>query len=309
MNVLSLGYAEFFYITSEMRRYVEFVLQNAFIIKICGGEIGKPTIRCYAHETIMKLIHHARKLKNRIEFAIFKIQSYLNKEKEKFECPICGYSGPFMDVNPPSGHRKHAKCPKCGAAERHRIQYLVVNQIMKDMNVSELRMLHFAPEPFFREFFSRRFGLYQTADLDMQGVDHNVDLQDLPFDDETYDLVFASHVLEHIPNDEKAIEEIRRILRPDGMAILPVPVVSEKTVEYPEPNPNEAYHIRAPGMDYFEKYEQLFSRVEKFTSDSLPEKYQLFIYEDRSQWPTKECPLRPSMEGEKHIDIVPVCYA
>lgn len=41
---------------------------------------------------------------------------------------------------------------------------------------------------------------------------------------------------------------------------------------------------------------------------NLPEKYQFFVYEDRSVWPTKEAPLRTSMDGEKHIDIVPVCY-
>ena len=170
-------------------------------------------------------------------------------------------------------------------------------------------MLHFAPEPFFREYFSKRFGQYESADLNMRGVDHNVDLQQLPFDSGSYDFIFASHVLEHIPNDEKAILEIHRVLKPNGIAILPVPIVAERTVEYPEPNPHEFYHMRAPGIDYFDKYERHFSRVERFSSDSLPEKYQLYVYEDRSQWPTKECPLRPATPGEKHIDIVPVCYA
>ncbi len=236
---------------------------------------------------------------------MFKLQ---NLSKEKFECPVCGYSGPFMDVNPSTGPRKHALCPKCGSLERHRMQYLVVKSILKDMNVSKFKMLHFAPEIFFRDYFSKWFGKYETADLNMKGVDHNVDLQYLPFDDSTYDFVFASHVLEHVPNDCKAIEEICRVLKSNGIAILPVPLVSEKTIEYPEPNPNETYHVRAPGMDYFTRYERHFARVEKFASDSLPGKYQLFVYEDRSNWPTEECPLRPAMQGEKHIDVVPVCY-
>ena len=142
----------------------------------------------------------------------------------------------------------------------------------------------------------------------MKGVDYNIDIQELPFENETYDFVYASHVLEHIPNDEKAISEIRRILKPSGIAILPVPLVAQKTVEYPEPNPNESGHVRAPGYDYFNRYRQYFSRVEEISSESLPSIYQLFVYEDRSQWPTKECPLRSSMEGKKHIDIVPVCF-
>ena len=253
----------------------------------------------------MMLRHYARRLKNRIIFTIFKLR---NNEKEKFECPVCGYSGPFMDVEPSTGLRKHAKCPNCDALERQRIQFIVVNKVLSDMNTTNLKMLHFAPEPFFRQYFSKQFGQYESADISMKGVDHNVDLQQLPFDDESYDFVFASHVLEHIPDDEKAISEIRRILKPNGIAILPVPIVSEKTIEYPEPNPYEAYHVRAPGIDYFQRYERHFSRVEMFSSDSLPEKYQLFVFENRSQWPTKECPLRPSMQGEKHIDIVPVCY-
>ncbi len=253
----------------------------------------------------MRQMHYAQKLKNRRRLATFKLQ---NLCKEKFLCPVCEYSGPFIDINPPTGFRKHAKCPKCGSLERHRIQYLVVKNILKGMNVSKMKMLHFAPELFFRKIFSKWFGRYETADLKMKDVDYNVDLQDLPFDDSTYDFVFASHVLEHIPDDGKAIEEIRRVLKPNGIAILPVPLISKKTIEYPELNPNEAYHVRASGMDYYDRYERYFTRIEKFASDSLPGKYQLFIYEDRSNWPTEECPLRAAMQGEKHIDVVPVCY-
>jgi Methyltransferase domain len=225
-----------------------------------------------------------------------------------FECPICHFVGLFADVRPHTGLRKHAKCPGCGALERHRLQYLVMSEVLKNLNSVGRRLLHFAPEPFFRDFFSKRFDQYDTADLLRQGVDYNVDLQALPMDDATYDCVFASHVLEHVPDDRKAISEIRRILRPGGMAVLPVPLLAEHTVEYPEPNPMETYHVRAPGFDYYERYEQFFSRIERYSSDSLPEKFQLYVYEDRTHWPTKECPLRPSMPGERHIDIVPVCY-
>jgi SAM-dependent methyltransferase len=188
------------------------------------------------------------------------------------------------------------------------LQYLLVMDVLKNLDVSKLKMLHFAPEPFFRELFSRRFGKYETADLCMKGVDHHVDLQDLPFKDASYDFIFASHVLEHVPDDKKAIREIRRILKPGGLAILPVPVVSKKTIEYQEANPHEAYHMRAPGFDYFDKYRPYFDRVQTRTSAELPEKYQLYIYEDRSVWPTPACPLRPAMLGDRHIDFVPICY-
>ncbi|MBN2356941.1 class I SAM-dependent methyltransferase [candidate division KSB1 bacterium] len=232
-----------------------------------------------------------------------------NPAKEYFKCPICDYSGPFLDIKPPTGLRKNAKCPKCGALERHRFQYLVMKNILSNIDTSALIMLHFAPEPFLKNFFFNRFGQYETADLCMKGVDHKVDLQELPFKDQSYDFIFASHILEHVLNDKKALYHIRRILKPNGIAILPVPLVANKTIEYPEPNPKEAFHVRAPGLDYFDRYKQFFTKVELIKSDSLPMIYQLYRYEDRSQWPNKQCPLRPTMQGERFIDIVPVCYA
>ena len=107
----------------------------------------------------------------------------------------------------------------------------------------------------------------------MKAVDHRVDILDLPFEDGSYDFVFASHVLEHIRDDRKAIKEIRRVLRPNGMAVLPVPIVCDKTIEYPEANCYEA-DVRAPGPDYFERYKEYFGRVEVYASESFPPKYQ-----------------------------------
>lgn len=180
---------------------------------------------------------------------------------------------------------------------------------MEDLPCASMRLLHVAPEPLFRGYFKRRFGRYETADLRMRDVDHTVDLTDLPFADGTYDVVFASHVLEHIADDHRALGEIRRVLRPGGLAVLPVPLVAEHTVEYPEPNPNEAYHVRAPGYaDYYERYHAVFSRVDLFGSETFPDRYQLYLYEDRSIFPTARCPWRPRMPGERHPDIVPVCH-
>jgi len=251
------------------------------------------------------LIH---KIKNKVRPPAWLFKS-LHRGEPEFECPVCHYQGPFRELNGFAGRRLHVECPQCGTLERHRVQYLVVTEILNGLDVSKMRMLHFAPEPFFRKFFSSRFGHYETADLCMKGVDHHVDLQQLPFPDATYDFIFASHVLEHVPDDRKAIREIRRVLKTGGIAILPVPIVGEKTVEYREANPHEAYHMRAPGFDYHEKFKPYFSLVETRTSESLPEKYQPFIYEDRSGWPTPEMPLRPAMAGRRHIDIVPICRA
>lgn len=237
------------------------------------------------------------------------LHGFLSRGEPKFECPICAYVGPFKDVFPDTGRRRHAQCPKCRALERHRLQFVVLDRILKSRRTTDQRIIHFAPEPFLQRFFRERFGSYETADIDMKGVDHRVDLQTLPFADCSYDFVFASHVLEHVPDDGAALGEIRRILKPGGIAVLPVPIVCERTVEYPAPNPHEAFHVRAPGLDYFDRYERHFARVERFASDGFPEKHQLFVYEDRSRPDPKVSPLRPPMPGERHLDIVPVCHA
>jgi len=140
------------------------------------------------------------------------------------------------------------------------------------------------------------------------GVDRREDLTHLSFPDGSFDLVYASHVLEHILDDQSAIREIRRVLSVGGVAILPVPIISNSTVEYGEPNPFEVYHVRAPGLDYFDRYKKIFGRVQIFESMSFDPKFQVWIYEDRSNLPTPRMPKRPKMIGSVHADYVPVCY-
>lgn len=231
----------------------------------------------------------------------------MNRRKESFVCPICGYSGPFKDQLTPDTVMGDSVCLKCGAMERHRLQYLVMKTLGDQMGFSRMSMLHFAPEQFFQELFRKWFGNYTTADLNSVDVDYQADLRDLPFDDNSFDCVYASHVLEHIKEDDRALSEIARVLTPSGIAVLPVPIVAVATIEYPEAH--EHGHVRAPGPDYFDKYEKYFSKTQAFSSDEFPSKYQLFICEDRKGWPTEERPLVRAMEGEKHTDIVPVAYA
>lgn len=233
-----------------------------------------------------------------------------NRAKQQYECPICNYIGPFIDITPPTGFRKDAYCPNCYAAERHRLQKLVLDQIIDNNTLANTgKMLHFAPEKFFKKFFKSIFKNYTSVDLYREDVDVKADITNLPFKHEEYDFIFASHVLEHIQDDLTALSEIRRVLKPTGIAILPVPILSKTTIEYPEPNPFEAHHVRAPGFDYYDRYHNYFSRVATYSSSAFSDKYQPFVYENRSSWPTKECPLRQSMTGEKHLEIVPICFA
>lgn len=235
--------------------------------------------------------------------------TWLHFRAPKFTCPLCCYRGPFKPLRRATGPRPHARCPRCDARERHRLQYLVLRQVLARPRPAPLTVLHVAPEAHLAPLLRQHAERYETADLEMPNVDHRLDLQEMPLPDASYDLVYASHVLEHVPDDQRALREIRRILKPNGVAILPVPIIGEHTVEYPRPNPHETFHVRSPGLNYFERYRPHFAGVELYRSADLPSEHQLWIYEDRSRPPASGPFARPPVPGERHEDVVPVCYA
>jgi glycosyltransferase involved in cell wall biosynthesis/SAM-dependent methyltransferase len=227
--------------------------------------------------------------------------------KNCYLCPICGYYGRFKTIKPETGERINAQCPRCCSLERHRHQYLVFRETIKGIDTKKMSMLHFAPENFFRNIFKNTFKTYITADLDGEGVDIKEDLTHMHIGDEAFDFIYASHVLEHIKDDRAALSEIRRVLKPGGIAIIPVPIMSKYTIEYDGPNPHECFHVRCPGEDYYDKYKDFFAKVLLYKSSDFDDKYQICVYENRDAWP-QTMPLRPSVSGEKHSDIVPVCF-
>ena len=111
----------------------------------------------YQQRRRMQQEHGAMTLRKKTWLTVFRIR---NLWKKSFECPVCGYVGPLMDVNPPTGFRRHAKCPKCGVLERHRLQYLAVMRVLAGMDPAHMKMLHFAPEACFRSIFAKEFGGY-----------------------------------------------------------------------------------------------------------------------------------------------------
>ena len=198
--------------------------------------------------------------------------------KHKYICPICNYKGPFMDKN----NRHRAKCPKCGELERARMAMLVVNEIYDDHKASQTDVLHISPENFLRKIFKKKYKSYISSDLYRKDVDHQFDIEEIPYPDNSFDLVFASHVLEYVKNDKKAINEIKRVLRPGGLAFLPVPMLHNKTIDFDE-RPLNKRIIRETGVDYFDRYREVFTEVKVYDPSSFNEKYNLTIdMEDES---------------------------
>ena len=177
-----------------------------------------------------------------------------------------------MDKN----NRLRAKCPKCGELERARMAMLVVNQIYDDKKASETDVLHVSPENFLRKIFKEKYKSYISSDLYREDVDHQFDIQSIPYPDNSFDLVFASHVLEYVKDDRQAIQEIKRVLRPGGLAFLPVPMLHDKTIDFEERPPNKRI-IRETGIDYFDRYREVFSEVTVYEPSSFDEKFNLTI--------------------------------
>lgn len=226
----------------------------------------------------------------------------------RFWCNVCASTTRLAPQVSPTGNRRWARCPRCGAMERHRLQaHVLTSAVLPRLAGRDLRVLHVAPELSIQRLIRPHASAYVTADYSLPGMDLRLDLRDTGLEDESFDLVYASHVLEHIDDDTAAIREIARILVPGGIAVLPVPMVGSTTVEYPAPNPVEAFHVRAPGYDYADRYRPVFAEVELFTSADAPAEIQPFIVEDRSAWPTSAMPLRTPSRGLVHLDVVPVC--
>jgi SAM-dependent methyltransferase len=223
----------------------------------------------------------------------------------RFRCPLCGFIGRFPTTWGANAPRRYCRCPKCGAAERHRLQQLVINRI-RDRLPPAARGLQFAPDPM-TPVLRRLCAEFITADIMPRAGSIAVDMTRIDLPEAAFDLVYASHVLEHIPDDVAAIREVHRILKPGGIAILPVPIVAPQTVEYPPGVTDGDGHVRAPGLDYYDRCRAVFANVELVTSADVDQTTQPWIYEDRTIFPSPAAPARPAMPGERHLDAVPIC--
>lgn len=117
-------------------------------------------------------------------------------------------------------------CPICGSMDRDRliIAYLSRCEKLKKEGAS---IIQIAPSSTIENYLIHNYPnlKYHSADLYMEGVTFQVDLQDMNIiPDNNYDFIICSHVLEHIPDDRKAIKELFRILKPGGIGILLVPL-------------------------------------------------------------------------------------
>ncbi len=227
----------------------------------------------------------------------------------QWSCPCCENQGAFSPSVAIGGMRRHARCPHCGASERHRLALHAFQELIApSFEGRNPHILHMAPEATAASWLRSMSTEYETADLFMPDVDHQVDIANMPFATGSFDLVWASHVLAVIEDDMKALAEVRRILRPGGVAVLPIPILGQTTVDYPEAVPGECNNWHGPGWDYELRFRAHFDRFEWFRSEDAPQSSQTFLYEDRTKWPSKTYPYRQASPGNRHSDAIPICW-
>jgi len=113
-------------------------------------------------------------------------------------------------------YRRNGMCPRCDSLDRHRLLWLYLHNCT-DIFCARLRVLHFAPEAIIQKKLRAFPNLeYTSADLDSPLAMVSLDITNIPYAENTFDVVLCSHVLEHIPDDCKAMSELYRILKPGG---------------------------------------------------------------------------------------------
>jgi SAM-dependent methyltransferase len=176
-------------------------------------------------------------------------------------CPVCNRnSRQFGAIGIIS--RNDAQCFYCGAVERHRLVWLYFKRKTNLFSGLPLKMLHVAPEAVFEKKLHAQLGSnYLTADLYNPGAMVKMDITNIQYPDESFDVIYCCHVLEHVPDDRKAMREFFRVLKQGGWAVLLVPVTAEKTYEnfsITDPaerlkNFGDPTHVRLYGPDYIER--------------------------------------------------------
>lgn len=189
-------------------------------------------------------------------------------------CPVCdSWCRVFLPHGRGSRKRKDVVCPVCLSHARQRIAWLFIERKTGAMEGRVQSILHIAPEieigKKLREIPDVR---YVSIDLESPHAMRRMDVTDLQIPDRSFQVVYCSHVLEHVPEDRKAIREIFRVLKPGGWCLFQVPVSGDHTTEDPgveDPDLRDRLfhwpdHVRSYGLDVEERFASAGFHVDAF---------------------------------------------
>jgi SAM-dependent methyltransferase len=167
--------------------------------------------------------------------------------------------------------RDNVLSPSTLSLERHRLLWLYLKNETNFFSQPST-VLHFAPEQaFYKRFRKLKHLDYTTTDLNSPLADIKADICNLPFDDNAFDIIFCNHVLEHIPDDTKAMEELYRVLKPGGWGIFQIPQDINRSKTFEDHSITDKKerakifgqydHVRIYGLDYFDKLREIGFQV------------------------------------------------
>ncbi len=165
------------------------------------------------------------------------IKSIILSYPKKVQCNVCDWSGRHFLSD---AWHEHIICPKCYSDIRHRLLFAAfknIDDLLFEKIISSKKILHLAPEKIIRSIIKGKAGYYATADFLRRDCDFKINMSHMPeIENESFDVVIAFDVLEHVPDYQKALEEVHRILTLNGMGIFTVPQKDKLLVTYEDPD-------------------------------------------------------------------------
>jgi SAM-dependent methyltransferase len=169
--------------------------------------------------------------------------------------------------------RNNVLSPSTLSLERHRLLWLYLKNETNFFS-TEKSVLHFAPEQCFLKRFKNLKNLkYTTTDLESPIADVKADICNLPFQNNEFDVILCNHVLEHIPDDTKAMQELYRVLKVGGYGVFQIPQDLNRDSTFEDDTITDKKerakifgqydHVRIYGRDYFEKLRSIGFKVEE----------------------------------------------
>ena len=256
-----------------------------------------PSLCVIQKEMIKKLI--PLKIKQQVKLALH--------SGNKYQCPICGYKSKdlyLIGIEIPvlkerqvvSAGLRYGGCYKCDSSDRERLIFLYLTEKLNIFESKDLKILHLAPEKNITSALRKiEFNNYICGDLFTEGYHYpdyvqNINVLNIPFEDNYFDLIICNHLLEHVPNDIEAMKELFRVLENGGKAILQVPISknSEQTFEdFSVTDPKEREflfgqfdHLRIYGQDYTDRLQSVGFSTERINISEEFSKYGLAKDED-----------------------------
>ena len=188
-------------------------------------------------------------------------------------CPICNST---FDIFGNHGlkKRENARCYRCDSLERDRLLFFYLTEIEFFDSTKNIKLLNFAPEKEFYEIFSKMDNIdYYPCDITPKRYKysnrttiHKVDITAIPFENNFFDFIICNHVLEHVPDDKLAMDELYRVMAKGGNGYFQVPIDYNREKTYEDftiitPEEREIAfgqhdHVRYYGKDYKERLSQ-----------------------------------------------------